>query len=195
MNKTKLIKINQNKNKYAIIGIAIIVLFNFMLAGKVFASEITPDNVIKLVNEQREKNGLLPLKEDSKLDTAAANKSKDMIARDYFEHYAFGLSPWDFIASSGYNYLYAGENLAMDFDTAEGMVSSWMNSPAHRKNILNPDYSDAGIGIVRGTYTDATGVRETTMVANLFGREKPFILNVIDTVIEKIASFNVQNIF
>lgn len=194
MNKTKQTKTDKFKLNSYIPGIIFIALTVVFFAGSAFASEITPENVEKLINEQREQRGLLPLKPDSKLDMAASNKSKDMVSRNYFEHYAYGLSPWDFIASTGYNYLYAGENLAMDFDTAEGMVNSWMNSPAHRKNILNPDYSDTGIGIVKGTYADPTGSRETVMVTNMFGREKPFILSVIDNVIEKIASFNVKNI-
>lgn len=152
------------------------------------ASSITPENVLSQINEQRELRGLKPLREDTRLSNAALKKSHDMVEKDYFEHYAHGLTPWIFIANENYNYLYAGENLAMDFQTSEGMVRAWMSSPAHRKNILNPDYDDIGIGIVKGEFTDNSGSRETEMVTNMFGKEKPMILRFFDAVINKLKN-------
>lgn len=153
------------------------------------ASDITQTNVLEQINYQRDLRGLKPLVEDSRLDKAADNKSTDMIKRDYFEHYSFGLTPWTFISEQDYNYLYAGENLAMDFQTSEGMVRAWMSSPAHRKNILNPDYDDIGIGVVKGEYTDDKGTHETIMVTNMFGKEKPKILQFFDTMFSTMKSW------
>lgn len=155
----------------------------------IFASDITTENISYLVNQQRIENGLQPLNVDSSLNTAAADKSYDMLSKNYFEHFAFGLSPWDFINKSGYKYLYAGENLAMDFDTAEGTVNGWMNSPKHRENILSPDYEDMGVGVTTGVYTENNQSHETTLVTNMFGRKKPMIVEVFDNMINNITDF------
>lgn len=154
------------------------------------AAPITDQNVENLINEERIQRGITPLKVNSELDSAAFSKSQDMIKHQYFEHYALGLSPWDFITGQGYEYLYAGENLAMDFQTSEGMVNAWMNSKTHRDNILNPDYNEMGIGIVKGTYADNSGTRETTMVTNMFATQKPAVIKIFDSVVS-----TVKNIF
>jgi len=155
----------------------------------IFASDITSENISYLVNQKRIENGLQPLTVDSNLNTAATNKSYDMLSKNYFEHFAFGMTPWDFIDKSGYKYLYAGENLAMDFDTAEGTVNGWMNSPKHRENILNPDYEDMGIGVSEGSYVENNKAHETILVTNMFARKKPAIVEAFDSVINNIAEF------
>lgn len=178
-----------NKNKKLISQITIVGMLSTVVifsATPVFASQINKENVLFLLNHERIYYGLSPLKDDTELDSAATMKSKDMSNRNYFEHYAYGLTPWDFIHNAGYNYLYAGENLAMNFDTAEGMVNAWMDSPAHRANILNPDYTDTGLGIVKGaTYSSAAN--EPVIVTNMFGRKKPAIVEAFNKVIENIA--------
>lgn len=163
-------------------------LITFLLSGKSFASEINTENVVKLVNLEREERGLPMLKVDSSLTQAASLKTKDMLNRNYFEHRAFGMSPWDFIKLSGYDYLYAGENLAMDFNTSEGMVNAWMNSPAHRDNILNSDYTEMGIGVVKGEYTENGASHSTTLVTNMFGRKKPAIVKLFDYIAKNVFS-------
>ena len=165
------------------ISLAVAFLFSTQIA---FASEINQDNLINLINQERNTRGIGSLKINADLNQAAGLKSKDMINRDYFDHYAYGLSPWDFISMSGYNYLYAGENLAMDFNTSEGIVKAWMNSPAHRDNILNPDFTDTGLGIVKGEYTENGYIHDTTMISNMFGREKPAIVKVFDYIARNI---------
>lgn len=155
-------------------------------SASAYASEINKDNVFKQVNYYREIRGLKPLATDDRLERSAINKSKDMVDKDYFEHYAHNLTPWDFITEQNYNYLYAGENLAMDFQTSEGMVRAWMSSPTHRKNILNPDFDDIGIGIVKGEFTESGNTHETIMVTNMFGKEKPKILQFFDNVMNRL---------
>jgi len=152
------------------------------------ASDITSSNIEYLINKERIYYGLQPLKSDSDLDRAAKLKSKDMINRNYFEHFAYGLTPWDFVKNSGYKYKYAGENLAMNFDTSEGVVKAWMNSPAHRANILSTDFEDIGIGVVKGVYTENKNgfedTYETTMVTTMYGKKKPVIFDFFNTIID-----------
>lgn len=179
-----------NKRQFIKKFIELAFLISLIGAGSVsaYATTITPTNLMDQINNQRQIRGLNPLKDDQRLDQAAENKSEDMINRDYFEHYANGSTPWDFITKQNYNYLYAGENLAMDFQTSEGMVRAWMSSPSHRKNILNPDFEDIGIGVVKGEYSDDSGKHETIIVANMFGKEKPKILQLFDNMVNKIKS-------
>lgn len=194
-------KINKTKtnisNLFKLVALSALFISLFSMGASISkASDITPDNLGNLVNNERVERGLIPLKINDQLDNAASEKSRDMLNRNYFEHFAFGLTPWDFIVKAGYNYLYAGENLAMDFNTAEGTVNAWMDSPAHRKNILNPDFSDMGMGVIKGEYSDGTGVsKETIVVTNMFGREKPTVLRVIDTVIKQISDLRIVKIF
>ncbi len=149
-----------------------------------FASPITPENILGLINKERVANGLNELQVNYELNRAASMKSRDMVKRNYFEHYAFGITPWDFIRNSGYDYQFAGENLAMSFNTSEGMVRAWMNSPTHRDNILDTNFSDTGIGIVKGVYTEDGVTRQTTVVTNMFGKKKTPIINIIEKIKE-----------
>jgi uncharacterized protein YkwD len=170
--------------------IPMIVLTVVAIPQFVFASDISPQNIFLLVNKERTEKGLIPLRENINLTNAATAKSTDMINRNYFDHYAFDLTPWDFILSYDYDYLTAGENLAMDFETSEGVVSAWMKSPSHRANILNPDFQDLGVGVVKGAYTTEEGTYETKMVTQMFGRHKSVIIQVFDNI---VSAF--QNLF
>lgn len=171
-----------------IVEIALFLSLFVFSAALAMAAPIAPKNVENLVNQERTSRGLNPLNVNGSLDSAAQKKSTDMIKRNYFEHYAYGLSPWVFIQNENYDYLYAGENLAMDFNTAEGMVSAWMASPSHRKNILNPDFNEMGVGVVKGEFKDNSGAHETEMVTNMFATKKPAIIRVFDNVVEKLKN-------
>ncbi|MCX6812297.1 MAG: hypothetical protein NTW79_01575 [Candidatus Berkelbacteria bacterium] len=100
---------NSKKNLIQVVVIASVI---FLFAGKSFASEITPENIIIDVNIERAIYNIQLLNVNDQLTVAAENKSADMLSRSYFEHYAFGLSPWAFIISKNYQYQSAGENLA-----------------------------------------------------------------------------------
>lgn len=130
------------------------------------AAQISPEEVIKLTNDQRQANGLQPVKMDPELNVAAAAKAADMFARDYWAHVSpIGTQPWYFITSAGYSYRYAGENLARDFSSPQSVVQAWMDSPSHRDNLLNPKYQDIGLAVVDGKLDG----RETTLVVQMFG--------------------------
>lgn len=106
--------------------------------------------LLQLVNEERLKAGLDELKIHSGLVELARLKSKDMIALDYFDHQSptYG-SPFEMMQQAGIAYTYAGENLA-GAPTVARAHTSLMNSPGHRANILNPNFTHVGIGIVDG---------------------------------------------
>ena len=131
-----------------------------------YASQISPEDIVRLTNVQRTAAGLSEVKLDSELSTAAAQKAADMFARNYWAHVSpVGTQPWYFVTSAGYAYRYAGENLARDFSDAKSIVDAWVASPTHRENLLNSNYRDIGIAVVDGTLEG----RETTLVVQLFG--------------------------
>ncbi len=127
---------------------------------------IDQKEIIRLVNIEREKKGLGPLKENDNLNVAAYKKGQNMFEEQYWAHYSpSGKDPWGFITGSGYKYSYAGENLARNFSNANDAVVAWMNSPTHRDNILNSKYQDIGISVVQGTLNG----EQTTIIVQEFG--------------------------
>lgn len=131
-----------------------------------FSADITPERIIELSNTERIRIKTEPLKENKLLSEAARQKAADMFAFNYWAHVSpSGRSPWAFFADVGYKYQYAGENLARDFGDPESVIKAWMNSPAHRDNVINSKYQEIGVAVVNGTLQ---GV-ETTLVVQLFG--------------------------
>jgi len=104
-------------------------------------------NIVKLANAERAKAGINPLIVNTVLSKLAAMKAQDMVDNDYFSHYSptYG-SAFDMMKANGINYIYAGENLAIDH-CANNAHTAWMNSKTHRNNILNPKFTEIGIGL------------------------------------------------
>src|SRR3989304_10126925 len=124
------------------------------------------DQIIALTNSKRAQNGLGSLAINSQLAQAAASKAGDMYASDYWAHNSpAGKTPWNFISSAGYRYLYAGENLARDFSDAQSVVEAWMASSSHRSNILDDNFKEIGVAVTSG---DLEG-REVVLVVQMFG--------------------------
>lgn len=117
-------------------------------------SQINQVNIVYHTNLNRQSEGFSILKQNTKLESSAQKKAQDMLDRQYFEHDSpEGIGVADLAKESGYEYIVVGENLARgDFKTADEVVLAWMNSPAHRENIMNNKYTDIGIGIVYGRY-------------------------------------------
>ena len=148
------------------IKIAGVSMVAFSPATTAVAAPITTETIVSLANQARVQNGVGELKTSSLLAKAAQNKADDMLARQYFAHNTpDGETPWSFIKAVGYSYTTAGENLAIDFTQAENMQAAWMNSPGHRANILNNNFTEIGIGIAKGTYDN----HQTTIVVQMFG--------------------------
>jgi spore coat assembly protein SafA/uncharacterized protein, YkwD family len=107
--------------------------------------------VVELVNQQRAKNGLKPLKLNWELARVARYKSADMRDRQYFSHNSptYG-SPFEMMKAFGIRYSAAAENIAAGQKTAQAVMNSWMNSPGHRSNILSASYTEIGVGYASG---------------------------------------------
>lgn len=132
-----------------------------------FASNISVEEIVLLTNQQRKAQGLTELKRNDRLSQAAVEKASYMLAKNYWSHNApDGTTPWYFVQKYNYHYLYAGENLAKDFQNSADVVDAWMASRAgHRENILNGKYQDIGVAVVNGVLDGF----ETTLVVQMFG--------------------------
>lgn len=154
--------------------IAGIILFPLHVFAAQSYSQRLEKRIHELVNAERVKNGLKPFKYSGKLSAIARAHSRDMASRNYTSHITpEGLNPSDRAKKAGYNIIKkkkngyrtgVGENIheswaekevngkAMPYlpgadDAAKKAVDGWMKSPGHRENILNPDYTLAGIGV------------------------------------------------
>lgn len=132
-------------------------------------TENLADNIIILTNQERAKVGAERLYENSVLDTAAQKKLEDMFSKNYWDHTGpNGETAWDFISGEHYQYEVAGENLARGFKSSSDVVKAWMESPTHRKNLLNERYQEIGIAVGSGKIKGAT----TTIIVQIFGRPR-----------------------
>jgi hypothetical protein len=115
---------------------------------------------------------------NSLLQVAAQDKVNDMVAKGYFAHTSpQGIAPWYWFQQAGYNYLYAGENLAMNFTDSQDVTTAWMNSPEHRANILSTQFTQVGIATAQGTYDG----KPVIYVAEEFGTPAPAPLAFVNT--------------
>lgn len=106
--------------------------------------------MLQLLNEERIKEGADPLVMDKDIIPVARAHSRDMWERSYFSHTnPDGESPFDRMQDAGIRYRIAGENLALA-RTVPQAHQGLMNSPGHRKNILNPEFTRVGIGVING---------------------------------------------
>ena len=105
--------------------------------------------VVRLVNVERAKVGLAPLRENWQLSRVARFKSQDMHDNRYFSHNSptYG-TPFQMIRSFGISYRAAGENIARGQRTPAAVVAAWMNSAGHRANILSGSFTEIGVGYV-----------------------------------------------
>jgi uncharacterized YkwD family protein/spore coat assembly protein SafA len=115
------------------------------------ATKSIESQVIQLVNQERAKYGLKPLKANWELSRVARIKSQDMRDRKYFSHDSptYG-SPFTMIKAFGISYRSAGENIAAGQTTAWEVMQSWMKSEGHRQNILNAGFTQIGVGYASG---------------------------------------------
>lgn len=132
----------------------------------VFLAAVLRSDVISYTEQARTDEGGGALKENDALDAAAQAKAEDMAAKGYFSHIdPAGEEPWAWIERAGYDYVYAGENLAVRFNESKDVVDAWMASPGHRANIVKPQYREIGVGVADGMYKGAPA----TFVVQYFG--------------------------
>ena len=103
------------------------------------------------MNQSRTKAGLRPLKPSRLLGEVARAHSREMSAGNFFSHTnPAGWGPKERLERAGYAWKAYGENIGCGEDTAEKILLMWMDSSVHRENVLDPAYTEVGIGLIRG---------------------------------------------
>lgn len=161
--------------KAAVMGMVAMIFLSFTLANvhsllwissQWMVSTILPAVIVDLTNTERQAQSLSTLKRNAVLDEAARMKAEHMAKNSYFAHYSpDGVSPWYWFGQANYNFVHAGENLAIHFTDSGDVVEAWMESPTHRANIMNGNYAEIGVGTAEGTYDGYS----TVFVVQLFG--------------------------
>ncbi len=164
-------KILKTKSLAIILFVAILLKFSlvaylyFVFPNSGKANEAVVSKVLELVNQARKDESVEILKLNPVLSNSALAKANDIISKDYFAHISpDGKRPWDFIDRGQYAYALVGENLAMNFTTAESVHRALMNSPSHKKNIMNAKYRDIGLAMARGEI----GGKKTNVLVEIF---------------------------
>lgn len=151
---------------FAIFNLSIRIVHRSFPSVLGYATDINVQQLLTDTNAERSSAGLSQLKLNTALSQAAAAKAQDMFTNNYWSHNSpQGKTPWVFIQGSGYQYTMAGENLAKNFSTSQGVVNAWMASPTHRANIMKSGYEDIGFAVVNGILNG----EETTLVVQMFG--------------------------
>lgn len=126
--------------------------------------------LVELANADRSAQGLATLSVSPVLNEVARAKAEDMAAKQYFAHNSpDGVTPWHWFKEKNYTFLYAGENLAIDFNESSDVERAWMQSPTHRANIVGTQFTEIGIAVVDGMYQG----RRTSYVVQVFGTPAP----------------------
>lgn len=162
-----------------LIGIAVLAVAIFGLAFSIkslitknpdLLSAVITGVLVDLTNSSRLSQNINPLTFSPTLALAAQLKANDMAEKIYFAHTSpEGKTPWYWFTVGGYHFLYAGENLAVNFVDSEDVVLAWMNSAGHRANILNDKFTEIGIAIAPGKYNG----QDSIYVVQLFGQPVP----------------------
>jgi len=128
---------------------------------------ISENELLRLVNEVRASGTTCgdtyypPVGElswNTKLEQAGLNHSQDMLDNDFFEHTSSdGRNLTDRLNEVGYNYSYAGENIAYGYTTENAVINGWLNSQGHCANIMNPNFTEMGVGRVGNYWTQDFG--------------------------------------
>jgi len=127
---------------------------------------LTESNFLAIVNQDRSKEGLTPLRQNQQLQMAATAKAQNMLNKGYFSHNSpDGTTPWDFIKSAGFSYQYAGENLAINYTNPNELLADFLRSPSHRDNLLSPLFTETGVAVVTGEFQGHPAVVTVQMFA------------------------------
>ena len=169
---TNKVKTEKIRNSIFLMLALTIFLFNFSFKTNLKAVDsaisINAQNLLVKHNQIRQASGLPQLTMSKVLNTSAINKAQAMLASNCWSHYCpEGQSPWEFFDNANYKYKYAGENLAEGFYNVQVLMDTWMNSPTHKENILNPNFNEIGFGIVSGKFQ---GNNNNLIVVAHFGK-------------------------
>ncbi len=127
---------------------------NGVVSRKSDGGELTVEGIIRETNQRRENLGYNALVEDGKLNNTASKKIDDMFEKQYFAHISpEGEGVGDIAGYLGYEFILIGDNLAMgNYSDDADVVNAWMDSPGHRKNILDQRYEKIGVSAREGEY-------------------------------------------
>ena len=168
----------------AVETIFLVPIVEFLSKTNFFAS-ILPYVVVDGTNDQRIQNNIKPLAVNPLLEKAAQLKADDMAEKGYFSHDTpEGFAPWHWLQIAGYDFSYAGENLAVNFFDSKDVVEAWMNSAKHKENILNSNFTEIGIAAVKGMYKG----KEAVFVVQFFGT--PALAKAGSETINGVAALN-----
>lgn len=127
---------------------------------------VLPGAVIALTNQEREDYNLGTLRANDLLNRAAQLKADDMAEKSYYAHVSpDGTIPPYWLDRVGYKYQMMGENLVIDRENSEAVVSAWMGSHDHRENMLNPTFTEIGVGVAYGEYKGQNTIYVVEMLA------------------------------
>jgi uncharacterized protein YkwD len=147
-----------SKSKFGFLLVLVVLVTSVNLKPEA----LTAQQILDLVNNDRASHGLSQLELDPVLTLAALAKAEDMTSNNYFAHTSpDGATPWQWFRAMGYNYTYAGENLAEGYTDPYELEKSWMASAPHRANILSPNFEEVGLAIVEH--------KNTNLIVQLFG--------------------------
>ncbi len=115
--------------------------------------------MVDAVNGQRRQRGLRPLTLDTRLTVAATVQARDLASRGRLDHRGSdGSTVGDRVARTGYDWSAVAENLAQTRTSSpRAVVTLWMNSPGHRRNLLNPQVTQMGLAHVRAIWVLVLG--------------------------------------
>ncbi len=126
------------------------------------------EQVLQLTNQERAKKGLSALKANTELNYAADKYAELMAEQNYFSHTGpDGSKPWDRAKSVGFEAQTMGENIAVGQKTPQEVVKGWMESPGHRANILNPRYTQLGVGFEKNYWVQNFGSDDTNPTSKI----------------------------
>lgn len=120
-------------------------------AGEISASSPQED-ILSLVNQFRTQNGLGTLTRSPNLETAAQAYAVTLATQSEFSHTIGGTTATGRVQGAGYQGGYVGENIARGFTDAPSVMVAWENSPGHRANLLNPNFTELGVGVADGPF-------------------------------------------
>lgn len=147
------------------LGLFVVPTLRFSTLFDQHFAAVLPGVLASLTNEERSAQSLPTLSVNPLLTQAAQLKAEDMAKKEYFAHTSpEGLTPWHWLEQVGYEFDYAGENLAVNFTDSEDVTNAWMESPTHKANIVKAAYTEVGTGIATGTYKG----KETVFVAQVY---------------------------
>lgn len=165
MKKTSLRKLNIDY--FLTYPLIFIILGIFLLPKLAFLSSITEQNIIKLTNEERVNLGIPALATNELLTKAAFAKGRSIIESQTFQHDIGDRKFSNWVKDVNYKYVYVGENLALDFTTSEGTIKAWLNSPSHKKNLLNDKFKEVGIAVIEDQFQG----KNTILIVQIFGTQ------------------------